>query len=80
MLNLRRLFPYLRPYLWHLVAALLLAIPLAVIRTAPAIYTQKLIDDLFTSRDASKLLWFTLGFVGLYVINFPIRLDWKSVV
>ena len=73
MNSLRRLSPYLRPYLWHIFGAVLLALPLAALRTLPAWFVQRLVDDLFISKNGDLLWKFTIGFLGLYLLNFPIR-------
>jgi len=73
MKSLRRLIPYLRPYLWLIVISGLLAIPLAALRFSPVPLVKHLVDDLLVSRDDKKLLLFPLLFIGLYLLNFIVR-------
>jgi ATP-binding cassette, subfamily B, bacterial MsbA len=70
LLNLR---PYLRPYLHLIVISLVLAIPMAAIRASPLLLAQKLIDDLLTSKDPSKLILYPGLVIGIFGINFIIR-------
>lgn len=70
---LKRLMPYLRPYLPHIGVSLLLAIPLAVIRGSPAPLIKYGVDQVLVARDSAGLKWFCLGIIGLFVINFFVR-------
>lgn len=73
MASLLRLRPYVRPYLWLIVVALVLAIPLAGIRASPALLVKRLVDDLLVNKDASQLVWFTGTFIGIFALNFIVR-------
>jgi subfamily B ATP-binding cassette protein MsbA len=73
MRSLRRLSPYLRPYIPHIVGSLLLAILLAGLRSAPVKLVEKLVDDLMVARDPGKLHQFPLIFIALYLANFLVR-------
>ena len=73
MKSLLKLKPYLRPYTGLIVISGILAIPLAALRTAPVILVKHIIDDLFTNKDAHKLIYFPAIFIGLYVVNFVVR-------
>lgn len=72
MRSLLRLKPYLRPYLGYLAISLLLAFPLAALKTAPAALVQRLIDDLIAG-DRRKLELMTMLLIGLFVANFFVR-------
>ncbi|MGZ3687239.1 MAG: ABC transporter ATP-binding protein [Bdellovibrionota bacterium] len=73
MKSLLRLKPYVRPHIWLIALSGLLAIPLSAIRLAPAPLVQHISDDLLIRKDASKLAYFPLLFIALYVLNFFIR-------
>ncbi len=73
MKSLLRLKPYLRPFYGLILAAALLAIPLALLRAGPVPLIKYLIDDLLIHRDESKLLFFPLAFIALYAVNFVVR-------
>ena len=73
MKSLLKLKPYLRPYTGLIVISGILAIPLAALRTLPVVLVKHIIDDLFTNKDANKLIYFPAIFIGLYVVNFVVR-------
>ena len=70
---LKRLFPYIRPQLKLIFASAFLAIPLAALRFSPVPLVKHIVDDLLVSRDAHKLYYFPILFVGIFVLNFVIR-------
>ncbi len=80
MKSLWKLRGYLKPHLAWITVALLLAIPMAAIRFSPVIMIQKLIDDLLTTKDQSKLVTFPLMVIGVFAINFVIRLIHYSAI
>ncbi len=73
MKELLRLKPYLRPYLWLIVASGLLAIPLSILRGSPVFLVKYIGDHLFASRDARKLFIFPFLFITIYFVNFIVR-------
>ena len=73
MKSLWKLKVYLKPQWRWIAASLLLAIPLAALRFSPVILIQKLIDDLLTTKDQSKLVTFPLLVIGIYALNFVVR-------
>ena len=72
MKSLLRLKPYIRPHLGLIIGSSLLAIPLAAIKVAPVEFVNQLIPIL-EARDQHRLAIFTLGLVGLYLLNFVVR-------
>jgi subfamily B ATP-binding cassette protein MsbA len=73
MKSLWKLKPYLIPQWRWIATSLLLAIPLGAIRLGPVYLIQKLIDDLLTTKDHSKLVTFPLLVIGIYAVNFVVR-------
>ncbi|HUP57157.1 MAG TPA: ABC transporter ATP-binding protein [Bdellovibrionota bacterium] len=73
MRALLRLKPYLRPYLWLIVASGLLAIPLAALRVSPAPLVQHYVDRILVSKDSQQILLFPILILGLYLANFFVR-------
>jgi subfamily B ATP-binding cassette protein MsbA len=73
MKPLLRLRPYLRPYLWQIVASGLLAIPLSALRFSPAPLIQRFVDDLLVNRDPRSLYLLPTLFLALALINFVVR-------
>lgn len=73
MKGLRRLAPFLRPYVGLIVASCLLAIPLAALRVGPVPIVQYFVDDLLVSKDHSKVYLYPLLIIGLFVLNFGVR-------
>lgn len=73
MKSLLKLKPYLSRYKSLIFISLILAIPIAIIRAGPVPLIKYLIDDLFKSKDPSKLLLYPLYVIGLFTINFVIR-------
>jgi len=72
MSALLRLRAYLKPYSGLILASAALAIPLSALRAAPAPLVQRFIDDL-ASRNASQIALFPALFIGLYLVNFVVR-------
>ncbi|MCM2276994.1 MAG: ABC transporter ATP-binding protein/permease [Oligoflexia bacterium] len=73
MKPLLRLKPYIRPYLWLIVASLLLAIPLSAIRASPGPLLKYFVDEVLVSRNAGKLALFPIIAIGIYLVNFFVR-------
>jgi subfamily B ATP-binding cassette protein MsbA len=73
MKSLHRLKPYLKPYLWMIVASGLLAIPLSAIRVALAPLIQHVVDDIMVNKSYDKLKLLPLEIIGLYILNFFVR-------
>lgn len=73
MKSLWKLKAYLKPHWAWILTSLVLAIPMAAIRFSPVVLIQKLIDDLLTTKDESKLITFPLYVIGLFAINFVVR-------
>jgi len=71
--SLMRLRPLLRPYRGLIIGSLLLAIPLAALRTLPAFLIKYVLDDVFKNHDPTNLQIFPLLVIGLYLLNFLIR-------
>ncbi len=73
MKSLLRLKPYLKPYLWLIVASGLLAIPLSALRLSPAPLVKRFVDDLLVNHDERKLYLFPALVIGIFAVNFVIR-------
>ncbi|MCM2323310.1 MAG: ABC transporter ATP-binding protein/permease [Oligoflexia bacterium] len=73
MKSLLRLKPYVRPYLWLIVASILLAIPLSAIRASPGPLLKYFVDEVLVQRNPDKLALFPVIVLGIYVVNFFIR-------
>lgn len=73
MNSLLRLIPFLKPFTPYIVTAVILAIPLAAIRGAPAKVLEILVNDLGVSKDPDKLIFYPLLFIGLFAVNFIVR-------
>jgi subfamily B ATP-binding cassette protein MsbA len=73
MQSLLKLKPYLRPYLWLILASTALAIPLSAIRTGPAPIVKYMLDDILVRKDSSKLIYFPAAIIGLFLLNFVVR-------
>jgi subfamily B ATP-binding cassette protein MsbA len=73
MKSLWKLRDYLKPHWAWILLSVLLSIPMAAIRFSPVILIKKLIDDLLTTKDESKLVSFPLLVIGVYALNFVIR-------
>ena len=73
MKSLLRLKPYLRPYLGHIVASGILAIPLAAIRLGPAPLAKYVTDKILMTHDQHRLLQLPFLVIGMYLVNFIIR-------
>lgn len=73
MKSLTKLFPYLKPH-WRLILiSLVLAIPMAALRSSPVVLVKQLIDDLLVSRDPHKLVTVPLLVIGVFIANFVVR-------
>ncbi|MEK6705878.1 MAG: ABC transporter transmembrane domain-containing protein [Bdellovibrionota bacterium] len=73
MKSLFRLKPYLRPYLWLILASAFLAIPLSALRTGPAALVKYVVDNMLIQRDKGALVLFPAIVIGLYLANFIVR-------
>src|SRR4051812_46754581 len=73
MKSLWKLRDYLKPHWPWILTSILLSIPMAAIRSSPVYLIKKLIDDLLTTKDESKLVSFPLMVIGVYAANFVIR-------
>ena len=73
MRSLKKLLPYLKPYFWYIFASVLLAIPLSAIRLGPAPIVRYMIDEILVRKETSKLIYFPVLLIGIYLINFVIR-------
>ena len=73
MSSLKKLLPYLKPYFWHILACTLLAIPLSAIRLGPAPIVRYMIDEVLIRKETSKLIYFPIILIGVYLINFGVR-------
>ncbi len=73
MKALLRLWPYLKPHVGILIVSLLLAIPLSALRVSPAPLIKYMTDDLLVNKDASRLIYFPLITIAIYVGNFFVR-------
>ena len=50
-----------------------MAIPLALIRSAPVLLLQHFVDEVLVKKDPSKLVFYSIMTVGIFVVNLPIR-------
>ena len=66
---LTKLFPYLRPFLVPLAAALLLSVVVGAVATSPVPLIQKIFDQIFAARDKKMLTLLPLAIVGLYFVK-----------
>ena len=73
MKALFRLKPYLKPYRNLILGSVLLAVPLAGLRAAPAYLLKMVGDDLLVRKDLSKLSLLPGLIIGVYLLNFVIR-------
>ena len=73
MNSIRKLFPYLRPHKKLILISVLLAVPLAALRTSPAPLVKYMMDDLLKSHSMKKLIVFPLLIIGVFLINFVVR-------
>ncbi len=71
--SLKSLKTYIWPFKNWLLFSLVMAIPLALIRSAPVLLLQHFVDDILVKKDVSRLLFYSLLTVGIFVINLPIR-------
>lgn len=71
--SLKSLKPYIAPYKNWMIFSLVMAIPLALVKSAPVLLLQYFVDDVLVKKDLSKLLFYTFLTVGISVVNFPIR-------
>lgn len=71
---LKRIYPYLKPYLGLTITATLCALPLAAIKAYQAYFVKNVIDGIF-KPDATEAYVFKLAaiLVGLAIINYPFR-------
>ncbi len=70
---LRRLVPYVRPYIWLVVISGLLAIPLSALRFSPAPLVKHFVDDLLVKKDPKQLWLLPALFIGLAILNYIVR-------
>lgn len=70
---LLRLKPYLKPVAGLILASALLAVPLAGLRTAPALLIKHVLDEVILHRDATRLRLLPWMVIGLYAANFVVR-------
>ncbi|MGE0614185.1 MAG: ABC transporter ATP-binding protein [Bacteriovoracia bacterium] len=73
MKSLWKLKKYVVPYRWLVFGSVLLAIPLSVLRFAPAPIMKYIGDDFFIQRNPKVVYLFPLAFIVIYLLNFPIR-------
>jgi len=73
MKPLLRLKPYLIPFKWHILGALLLALPLSALRFSLAPFVNHFVTDLLDTKDSSKVLVYPGIFIGIYLLNFIVR-------
>jgi ATP-binding cassette, subfamily B, bacterial MsbA len=65
--------PYLRPFRGLIAISVLLALPLAGLRAAPAALVKFVVDDLFVTRDPRKLFLYPALILALFLVNFAVR-------
>src|SRR5262250_722452 len=65
----RRLFRYLHPYRYRLLWAILCGVLLSGTTALAALLVKPVLDQIFIDRDTTKLLWFPLVIVLLYVVR-----------
>jgi subfamily B ATP-binding cassette protein MsbA len=68
-----RIWPYLRPHTPLILASLVLSIPLAAINASPAPGAKYLLDQVLIAKNERALLWFPIGIILVFTLNFPIR-------
>jgi ABC-type multidrug transport system fused ATPase/permease subunit len=71
---LKLMYPFIRPYKWQALIALICSIPIALIKVAQVSLVQPVFDNGF-SQDAQfeEALYLASLVVGLAIINYPIR-------
>ncbi len=73
MKSLIKLAPYLKPHWRLIVLSMVLALPMAALRSSPVLLVKQLIDDLLVSRDPQKLVTVPLLVIGVFIANFVVR-------
>jgi subfamily B ATP-binding cassette protein MsbA len=67
------LWPYMRPHLFVVIFAMLLAIPLSAINAGPTELLKYLTDDVLVSKDYSKLRFVVILIPSALLLNFVLR-------
>jgi ATP-binding cassette subfamily B protein len=62
---LRRVYGYARPYLGWIVLVLLIILVTSLIQLIPPLLYRDLFDNVIPNKDFSRLVWLTVGMVGI---------------